>query len=122
MTATKNDPTPASQIGNPGPLGYPWRSPDSVTDDPEARLEELPCGCYSRIDGEKVLCTRHLDALNDRCSFQPEDWGEWPGIDGLVLLCNTHGHPGIGVYDFAPGEAVGSCHANPTESTNGATL
>lgn len=108
-----------SEIRNPAPLGWPWESPDGVTDDPQVRIKQLPCGCYNRIDNEKVLCPQHLDALNGRCSFQPEDWGEWQGVDGPVLLCNTHGHPGVGVYGFALGEAVGSCQAVETATMNG---
>lgn len=47
----------------------------------------------------------------DACSFQPEQWDEFPGIEGMVMLCNTHGHPGIGVYHFPPEQAVGTCNA-----------
>lgn len=113
-----------NSIQNPAPLGWPWSSPDLVTDDPEARVLSLPCGCYQRVDGESVLCAMHLDALNDRCNFQPEDWGDWPGVDGPVMLCNTHGYPADGdVYGSEPNTAVGACQAVATStptSSNGA--
>lgn len=33
-------------------------------------------------------------------SGQAYNWGEWPGVDGPVLLCVVHGWPGWGeVYD-----------------------
>lgn len=52
----------------------------------------------------------HSDYGYRPCSFIPETWGEVPGIDGPVLLCNTHGHPGDGgVYLAAPAAAAGIC-------------
>lgn len=52
----------------------------------------------------------HADYGYRPCSFTPEVWGEVPGIDGPVLLCNTHGHPGDGgVYLAEPGTATGTC-------------
>ena len=121
MTATApaspND-SASAEIRNPAPLGWPWTNTNGVTDDLEARVEQLPCGCYSRVDDEKVLCAMHLDAINSRCSFQPEDWGDWCGVDGPVMLCNTHGLPGIGVYEFAPGEAIGTCQPADAETAS----
>lgn len=63
---------------------------------------------------EKAPAPRRRHVLGfevDACSFQPEQWDEWPGIDGMVMLCNTHGHPGIGVYHFELDKAVGTCNA-----------
>jgi hypothetical protein len=45
---------------------------NGFTDDFEARLEQLPCGCYSRIDGERVLCEPHLATLYPRQTFPSE--------------------------------------------------
>ncbi|KQO98608.1 hypothetical protein [Leifsonia sp. Leaf264] len=56
------------------------------------------------------------------CSFQPEIWSiEF--VDGApVMLCNTHGHAGWGeVYEFEPGEAVGTCQYFDDPSTGDLT-
>jgi hypothetical protein len=83
MVTTQNDSAHDLLIHNPAPFGWPWTSPDGVTDDPQARVKQLPCGCYSRVDDQKILCAQHLDALNNRCSFQPENWGSAVGARGL---------------------------------------
>ena len=43
----------------------------------------------------------------DSCRFEPQDWQDWPGIDGPVLICHTNGYPGVGsVYDYSYAHGV----------------
>ena len=101
MTATKKSPTPTChECGD-----------DVAVDDSGIAThvdEDSPTGINHERDADHTA----LPDNDDMCSFQPETWGDWPGIGGPVLLCNTHGHPGVGsVYDSPPGQATGVCQA-----------
>lgn len=57
------DPTHRHDIDNPAVLGYPFDL-DRFQEDPESIINQLPCGCFSRVDGQSVLCHMHLAELN----------------------------------------------------------
>lgn len=61
-------------ILNPPPLGWPWNpNAENPAERGVAMWSLQPCGCHQRVDGQAVLCAKHLADLNAP-SWQRGNW------------------------------------------------